>query len=244
MFANASLTGSKPEQYAQLLEQARGLVYAESDRIANAANLSALVYHALPDLNWVGFYLYDGKELVVGPFQGLPACVRIPLDKGVCGAAASQRVTQRVDDVDAFPGHIARESAARAELVVARVGGGGRRGVTKIDSPESAAGRRRVGLRSRGGLVAIGAVGAVVKVKRAGFKPSLNLLYSLEGALLDCHWQELSEPQREALVQDYEARIAAHPLKAAGPASGPVHEQRFDADDEAEDNVAERADED
>ena len=118
MFANASLTGSKPEQYAQLLEQARGLVYAESDRIANAANLSALVYHALPDLNWVGFYLYDGTELVVGPFQGLPACVRIPLDKGVCGAAASQRVTQRVDDVDAFPGHIACDSASRSELVV------------------------------------------------------------------------------------------------------------------------------
>jgi len=87
-------------------------------------------------------------------------------------------------------------------------------------------------------------VGAFVKVKRAGFKPSLNLLYSLEGALLDCHWQELSEPQREALVQDYEARIAAHPLKAAGPASGPVHEQRFDADDDAEDSVAEGADED
>lgn len=80
--------------------------------------------------------------------------------------------------------------------------------------------------------------------QRAGFKPSLNLLYSLEGALLDCHWQELSEPQREALVQDYEARIAAHPLKAAGPASGPVHEQRFDADDDAEDSVAEGADED
>ena len=81
--------------------------------------------------------------------------------------------------------------------------------------PKSAAWLRQVGLRSREDLVAIGAVGAFVKVKRAGFKPSLNLLYSLEGALLDCHWQELSEPQREALVQDYEARIAAHPLKVA-----------------------------
>ncbi|HEL2960795.1 TfoX/Sxy family protein [Stenotrophomonas geniculata] len=110
--------------------------------------------------------------------------------------------------------------------------------------PKSAAWLRQVGLRSREDLVAIGAVGAFVKVKRAGFKPSLNLLYSLEGALLDCHWQELSEPQREALVQDYEARIAAHPLKAAGPASGPVHEQRFDTDDDAEDSVAESADED
>ncbi|MHC1654769.1 TfoX/Sxy family protein [Stenotrophomonas maltophilia] len=110
--------------------------------------------------------------------------------------------------------------------------------------PKSAAWLRQVGLRSREDLVAIGAVGAFVKVKRAGFKPSLNLLYSLEGALLDCHWQELSEPQREVLVQDYEARIAAQPLKAAGPASGPVREQRFDTDDDAEDSATEGADED
>ena len=109
---------------------------------------------------------------------------------------------------------------------------------------KSAAWLRQVGLRSREDLVAIGAVGAFVKVKRAGFKPSLNLLYSLEGALLDCHWQELSEPQRTALVQDYEARIAVHPLKAAGPASGPVHEQRFDAEDDGEESPAESADED
>lgn len=110
--------------------------------------------------------------------------------------------------------------------------------------PKSAAWLRQVGLRSREDLVAIGAVGAFVKVKRAGFKPSLNLLYSLEGALLDCHWQELSEPQRTALVQDYEARIAVHPLKAAGPASGPVHEQRFDAEDDGEESAAESTDED
>ncbi|WP_117309441.1 TfoX/Sxy family protein [Stenotrophomonas sp. G4] len=110
--------------------------------------------------------------------------------------------------------------------------------------PKSAAWLRQVGLRSREDLVAIGAVGAFVKVKRAGFKPSLNLLYSLEGALLDCHWQELSEPQRTALVQDYEARIAVHPLKAAGPASGPVHEQRFDAEDDGEESTAGSADED
>ena len=135
MFANASLTGSKPEQYAQLLEQARGLVYGESDRIANAANLAALVYHALPDLNWVGFYLYDGKELVVGPFQGLPACVRIPLDKGVCGAAARTRTTQRVADVDTFPGHIACDSASRSELVVPLVVDGELFGVLDLDSP-------------------------------------------------------------------------------------------------------------
>ena len=83
MFQSAALAGSKPEQYAELAEQARGLLAGERDRIANAANLSALVYHALPDLNWVGFYFYDGKELVVGPFQGQPACVRIALGKGV-----------------------------------------------------------------------------------------------------------------------------------------------------------------
>lgn len=94
--------------------------------------------------------------------------------------------------------------------------------------PKSAAWLRQVGLRSHEELLAIGSVGAFVKVRRAGFKPSLNLLYSLEGALLDCHWQDLSEAQRGALVQDYEARIALQPLKAPGPASGPVHERRFD----------------
>jgi len=135
MFANSSLTGSKPEQYAQLLDQARALVHGEGDRIANAANLAALVYHALPDLNWVGFYLHDGKELVVGPFQGLPACVRIPLHKGVCGAAATQRQTQRIDDVDAFPGHIACDSASRSELVVPLVKHDQLIGVFDIDSP-------------------------------------------------------------------------------------------------------------
>ena len=117
-FATQTLTGSKPEQYAQLAGQARALVHGEPDRIANAANLSALVYHALPDLNWVGFYFHDGKELVVGPFQGLPACVRIALDRGVCGAAASTRQTQRIADVEAFPGHIACDAASRSELVV------------------------------------------------------------------------------------------------------------------------------
>lgn len=124
MFAASSLSGGKAEQYAQLVEQARALVAGEPDRIANAANLSALVYHALPDLNWVGFYFYDGTELVVGPFQGLPACVRIPLDKGVCGAAARSGRTQRVDDVHAFPGHIACDAASRSELVVPLFRGG------------------------------------------------------------------------------------------------------------------------
>lgn len=135
MFNTDTLTGSKPEQYAQLLAQARALVHGEADRIANAANLSALVYHALPQLNWVGFYFYDGKELVVGPFQGLPACVRIPLSKGVCGAAASSRQTQRIEDVDAFPGHIACDSASRSELVVPLIHNDTLIGVFDIDSP-------------------------------------------------------------------------------------------------------------
>ncbi len=135
-FSTIPLTGDKPEQYAQLLAQVRGLLHGERDRIANAANLASLVYHALPSLNWVGFYFYDGTELVVGPFQGLPACVRIPLDKGVCGAAASTGQTQRVADVDAFPGHIACDSASRSELVVPLHDGDTLVGVFDLDSPE------------------------------------------------------------------------------------------------------------
>ncbi|MFT4179404.1 MAG: GAF domain-containing protein [Thermomonas sp.] len=135
-FSATALTGNKPEQYAQLLEQARALLHDECDRIANAANLSSLVYHALPDLNWVGFYFFNGNELVVGPFQGLPACVRIPLDKGVCGAAARTRQTQRIEDVHAFPGHIACDSASNSELVVPLVDGAGNLlGVFDLDSP-------------------------------------------------------------------------------------------------------------
>ena len=137
MFTASTLSGTKPEQYAQLLDQARALVHGEPDRIANAANLSALLFNALPDLNWAGFYFFDGRELVVGPFQGLPACVRIPLDKGVCGAAASTRQTQRIQDVDAFPGHIACDSASRSELVVPLVHGGVLVGVLDLDSPRT-----------------------------------------------------------------------------------------------------------
>jgi L-methionine (R)-S-oxide reductase len=135
MFASTNLSGSKIEQYAQLAEQARGLLHGESDRTANAANLSALLYHALPALNWTGFYFWDGRELVVGPFQGLPACVRIGLGKGVCGTAAATRQTQRVRDVDAFPGHIACDSASRSELVVPLYRGDALIGVLDLDSP-------------------------------------------------------------------------------------------------------------
>ena len=136
MFTSQSLSGDKPQQYAQLADQARALLHGERDRIANAANLSALVYHALPQLNWVGFYFFDGTELVVGPFQGLPACVRIPLDRGVCGKAASSRQTQRIEDVHAFPGHIACDAASRSELVVPLVHRGELVGVFDLDSPE------------------------------------------------------------------------------------------------------------
>ena len=137
MFTATALSGSKPEQYAELLGQVRALLHGERDRIANAANLSALVYHALPSLNWVGFYFFDGRELVVGPFQGQPACVRIPLDKGVFGAAASTGQTQRVADVNAFAGHIACDSASRSEVVVPLLlDDGSLLGVFDIDSPE------------------------------------------------------------------------------------------------------------
>jgi L-methionine (R)-S-oxide reductase len=137
MFTTQSLIGDKADQYAQLLEQARALMSGERDRVANAANLSALVYHSLPALNWAGFYFYDGQELVVGPFQGLPACIRIPLDKGVCGAAATTRQTQRVADVHAFPGHIACDSASNSEVVVPLFTGDGQLiGVLDLDSPE------------------------------------------------------------------------------------------------------------
>ena len=138
-FSAIELSGSKPEQYAQLLEQARALLHGERDRIANAANLSALVYHALPGLNRVGFYFFDGTALVVGPFQGLPACVRIPLDKGVCGTAARTRQTQRIEDVHAFPGHIACDSASNSELVVPLADANGNLiGVFDLDSPKRA----------------------------------------------------------------------------------------------------------
>ncbi|MCD9045509.1 MULTISPECIES: GAF domain-containing protein [unclassified Luteimonas] len=154
MFTSQSLSGDKPQQYAQLAEQARALLHGERDRVANAANLSALVYHALPDLNWVGFYFFDGTELVVGPFQGQPACVRIPLDRGVCGAAARTRTTQRIDDVHAFPGHIACDAASRSELVVPLADGERLVGVFDIDSPQPA----RFDAEDQAGLEAVAAI--------------------------------------------------------------------------------------
>ncbi len=138
-FHAAPLTGNRTEQYVQLLDQARALMHGERDLVANAANLSSLLWHALPDLNWCGFYLFDGTELVVGPFQGLPACIRIPLDKGVCGAAARTRQVQVVRDVNEFEGHIACDSASRSECVVPLVAKDGTLlGVLDLDSPHLA----------------------------------------------------------------------------------------------------------
>lgn len=138
MFQSTALTGTKNEQYAQLLAQARALMHGERDRIANAANLSALLFHSLADVNWIGFYFFDGVELVVGPFQGQPACVRIALGKGVCGTAAATGHTQRIKDVDAFPGHIPCDSASRSELVVPLFVDGRLIGVLDLDSPQLA----------------------------------------------------------------------------------------------------------
>jgi len=136
MFESQDLSQlSKPERYAELESAARGLLSGEPNRIANAANFAALVFHSLPDLNWAGFYIFDGTELVVGPFQGRPACVRIALDRGVCGAAASTLETQRVADVHAFPGHIACDAASRSEIVIPIVSGGALWGVFDIDAP-------------------------------------------------------------------------------------------------------------
>ena len=104
--------------YAELARDLRALLHGERDLVANAANTSALIWEALPDLNWAGFYLYKSGELVLGPFQGKPACVRIAMGKGVCGTAAARRETVVVEDVHAFPGHIACDSASNSEIVI------------------------------------------------------------------------------------------------------------------------------
>lgn len=137
MFELAPLEAAdKTELYQGLHEQMRGLLHGERDRIANAANFAALVFNSVDGLNWCGFYFFDGTELVVGPFQGKPACVRIALGKGVCGTAAATRRTQVVEDVHAFPGHIACDAASRSEIVVPLVDAAGDLvGVWDVDSP-------------------------------------------------------------------------------------------------------------
>ncbi len=122
--------------YRDLARDLTALLAGERDFIANAANTSALIYDALPDLNWAGFYLYKEGELVLGPFQGKPACVRIAIGKGVCGTAAERRATVLVEDVHAFPGHIACDSASNSEIVIPLLRGTELLGVLDIDSPK------------------------------------------------------------------------------------------------------------
>jgi len=129
------MTANKPELYRDLSRQLSALLAGEGDLIANAANTAALIYHGLPDLNWAGFYFRDGAELVLGPFQGKPACVRIPIGEGVCGTAAASAATVLVRDVHEFPGHIACDLDSRSELVVPLVDAGGVLGVFDLDSP-------------------------------------------------------------------------------------------------------------
>ena len=124
--------------WAEAGDAAAALVAGEPDGIANMANVAALIWQAIPELNWAGFYRFDGTELVLGPFQGKAACIRIPLDKGVCGAAARLRATQRVDDVHAFPGHIACDADSRSELVIPVVADDRLIGVLDLDSPRAA----------------------------------------------------------------------------------------------------------
>ena len=139
MFALKSVAArSKAELYAELHVQARALLQGERDPTANAANLASLVFHMLPDLNWAGFYWRRGGELVLGPFQGKPACVRIPVGKGVCGTAARDKRTVVVPDVERFPGHIACDSASRSEIVVPVMRDVDVLGVLDLDSPSLA----------------------------------------------------------------------------------------------------------
>ena len=130
--------GQGREGYELLVAQLEALLADERDFVANAAQFSAFLFHELGDLNWAGFYLNKGEQLVLGPFQGKVACVRIPFGRGVCGVAASSRQTQRVEDVHAFPGHIACDSASNSELVVPLVKDGRLIGVLDLDSPSTA----------------------------------------------------------------------------------------------------------
>ena len=136
MFALHSAPATpQSERYAELAAQARALLEGERDPTANAANLASLVFHTLPDLNWAGFYWMKGGELVLGPFQGKPACVRIAMGRGVCGTAARDRKTLVVPDVNAFPGHIACDCASSSEVVVPVMKDGAVLGVLDLDSP-------------------------------------------------------------------------------------------------------------
>ena len=153
-FAAERPTGTKREIYRELGLQARGLFEGERDAIANAANLAALIFGGLDDLNWAGFYFLKDGQLVLGPFQGKPACVRIEMGKGVCGTAAAKRETLIVADVHEFPGHIACDVASNSEIVVPLIRDGRVIGVLDIDSPQ----RNRFDDEDRAGLEALAAL--------------------------------------------------------------------------------------
>lgn len=135
MFHVSNYSGTREENYQLVIQQLQALIEDETNRIANLSNASALLNLFLQEINWVGFYLYDEEQLILGPFQGLPACVRIPLGKGVCGTSAAKRETVRVEDVHLFPGHIACDAASQSEIVVPIIKNGVLLGVLDIDSP-------------------------------------------------------------------------------------------------------------
>jgi len=137
MFNVEMYKGSRQENYQLVKKQLQALLHGEKNQIANLSNTSALLNQFLDRINWVGFYLLDdNNELVLGPFQGLPACVRIPLGKGVCGTSAQNKKTLRVEDVHQFPGHIACDAASNSEIVIPLMKDGKLLGVLDIDSPE------------------------------------------------------------------------------------------------------------
>ncbi|KAA0761846.1 GAF domain-containing protein [Bacillus sp. AR2-1] len=136
MFTKESYAGSREEQYETVIKQLDALLTGEPNVVANLSNASALLNQFLDRVNWVGFYVTDGNQLVLGPFQGMPACVRIPFGRGVCGVVAETKTTQLVADVHQFPGHIACDSASNSEIVVPIVKEGTIIGVLDIDSPE------------------------------------------------------------------------------------------------------------
>lgn len=134
-FAFSPAAADPAARWTELTDASAAITVDETDAIANMANIAALIWQAIPDLNWAGFYRFDGTELVLGPFQGKAACIRIALDQGVCGAAARTRSSQRIDDVHAFPGHIACDADSRSELVVPILSGERLVGVIDLDSP-------------------------------------------------------------------------------------------------------------
>ena len=136
MFTKESYAGSREQQYETVIKQLDALLTGESNVVANLSNASALLNQFLDRVNWVGFYVTEGNQLVLGPFQGMPACVRIPFGRGVCGVAAETKTTQLVADVHQFPGHIACDSASNSEIVVPIIKDGNVIGVLDIDSPE------------------------------------------------------------------------------------------------------------